>query len=186
MTDKHYAVSNYPINGKYQVMVSGGSMSKAEAQAAANAKNAEIEQKDNMPVKDIVFNVDFQDGEYLSGYTIFGESAEELENLGMARYVSGWGYHVRDEVVKALGTSFTHAQAVEYTRPYRMEKARIEQLEKENLQAKFDHAARTGRPVVINQYTDDCNDPREECSMDNVTVYAMPDGSTKTSRSHTW
>ena len=53
-------------------------------------------------------------------------------------------------------------------------------------QAKFDEAAITGQPVVLQSYATDCNDPKEECSTDIVTVYAMPDGTTKTTRQHTW
>jgi len=186
MSTNHYAVSDHPIDGKYRVMINGGSMSKAEAQAAADLKNAEIEPKDDVVIKDIAFECYFHDGEYLSGYTLHGEPAKELVALGLARYISGWGYHVRDEVVKALGTSFTHAQAVEYSRPARMEKIQAAHSAKAARQAKFDEAARTGRQVVLEQYTADCNDPNEECSLDNVTVYAMPDGSTKEYRSHTW
>jgi hypothetical protein len=186
MNKNHYAISDHPIDGKYRVMINGGEMSKAEAQAAADRKNIEIGEKDDAVIKDITFQVSFYDGEYLSGYTIYGEAAKELEVLGLAHYVSGWGYHVRDEVVKTLGSSFTHAQAVEYSRPARMAKVQAAYRAKADRQAKFDEAARTGHKALLDQYTDDCNDPKEECSLDIVTVYAMPDGSTQTHRSHTW
>ncbi len=53
-------------------------------------------------------------------------------------------------------------------------------------QAKFERARKTGRPVLLAQWTEPCNDPREECSLDIVQQYAMPDGSVKTERNHTW
>jgi hypothetical protein len=53
-------------------------------------------------------------------------------------------------------------------------------------QAKFERARETGRPVLLAQWTEPCNDPREECSLDIVQQYAMPDGSVKTERNHTW
>ena len=52
--------------------------------------------------------------------------------------------------------------------------------------AKFDEAKKTGKPVLLRKWTEDCNDPREECSLDVVYEYAMPDGSTKNERQHTW
>ena len=50
----------------------------------------------------------------------------------------------------------------------------------------FATAKETGKPVQLERYMTDCNDPREECSTDIVVVYAMPDGTTKTERQHTW
>ncbi len=52
--------------------------------------------------------------------------------------------------------------------------------------AKFERARETGRPVLLAQWTEPCNDPREECSLDIVQQYVMPDGSVKTERNHTW
>jgi hypothetical protein len=51
---------------------------------------------------------------------------------------------------------------------------------------KFEAAKTTGERQVLRSYIADCNDPKEECSTDIVTVYAMPDGTTKTVRNHTW
>ena len=51
---------------------------------------------------------------------------------------------------------------------------------------KYEQAKETGEPVELRRYTTDCNDPSEECNLDIVTIYAMPDGTTKTVRNHTW
>lgn len=52
--------------------------------------------------------------------------------------------------------------------------------------AVFEKARQTGQKQVLLTYMDDCDDPREECSTDFITVYAMPDGSRTTKRQHTW
>lgn len=62
------------------------------------------------------------------------------------------------------------------------EKAKEDAIEK----GKFDEARVTGKPVTLNSWMEDCNDPREECSTDVVTLYAMPDGTRKINRQHTW
>lgn len=51
---------------------------------------------------------------------------------------------------------------------------------------KFAEAATTGKPVVLEMWIDECNDPDESCDIDNICVYAMPDGTEKTERHHTW
>lgn len=50
----------------------------------------------------------------------------------------------------------------------------------------YRNAKETGQPVAVDVQFVWCNDPREECERDVITVYAMPDGSTKQCRQHTW
>ena len=45
-------------------------------------------------------------------------------------------------------------------------------------------AKATGEKQVIDSYTDDCDGSVYDCSFDNINVYAMPDGTTKTTRTH--
>jgi hypothetical protein len=52
--------------------------------------------------------------------------------------------------------------------------------------AKIQQARETGKPVELESWTEDCNDPREECSTDICRRLAMPDGTTKTTRTHTY
>ncbi len=163
----------------------------AERRAAEKAKKAAEEaarQEEIRAMKagELKITLHYHDGEYLSGYEVFGAAADLLEELGLAEYVDGWGYHVADAAVKALGKEFTYSQAVEFTRPAReaaeAQKAAADQERK----AKFERARETGRPVLLAQWTEPCNDPREECSLDIVQQYVMPDGSVKTERNHTW
>lgn len=128
----------------------------------------------------------YHDGEYLSGYTLHGQEAKLLEQIGLAKYVSGWGYHVKDEIVNKLGEEFEYRAAWELAQPAIQIKQITEQLEQERIEKIFAEAKLTGRRVELESYSDECNDPREECSLDTVTVYAMPDGTRKTVRNHTW
>lgn len=50
----------------------------------------------------------------------------------------------------------------------------------------FETAKQTGVKQVIETYSVECNDPDEECDIDIITVWAMPDGTKKETRSHTW
>lgn len=133
-----------------------------------------------------LIEVYYHDGEYLSGYTLHGEQAKLLEKVGLAKYVSGWGYHVSDRVVEKLGTAFLYKDAYELARPALERAAADKKMEQDRRDRIFAQAKRTGQPVVLDSYSDECNDPREECDVDQVTIYAMPDGSTKTRRSHSW
>ncbi|MDD5486726.1 MAG: hypothetical protein PHW65_04150 [Dehalococcoidales bacterium] len=130
--------------------------------------------------------VEYHDGEYLMGWEVYGREADLLEELGLAEYVNGWGYHVVDETVKALGEEFTYQQAAEYARPALEAKEAKKQQKEQEIQAKFDEARETGKPVLLDKWMSDCHDPKEECSLDVNYEYAMPDGSTKHEWHHTW
>jgi len=62
-----------------------------------------------------------------------------------------------------------------------------ERVERDNHKAEcLRKAAETGGRVKIRDYACDCRDPNEECSLDIATVWAMPDGTVKTTYQHTW
>ena len=150
------------------------------------AKEAEAAEWEALKTGKAKITVHYHDGEYLSGYSVHGKAAKLLEKLGLAKWVSGWGYRVDELLVEALGKEFTYPQAVEYNRLAEEEKARKKAEKEAALQEKFDEAKATGKPVIIRKYTVPCEDPREECNMDIVTEYAMPDGSIKRTQHHTW
>lgn len=52
--------------------------------------------------------------------------------------------------------------------------------------AAFELARDLGQPAAIRSWTDSCNDRSKECSTDILTEYALPDGSTRTDRVHTY
>ena len=67
-------------------------------------------------------------------------------------------------------------------------KGRLEnkKAQEEKLNAIFEKAKETGEKQEISHWMDDCNDKYEECNIDIVYEYAMPNGSTKIIRSHTY
>ena len=58
--------------------------------------------------------------------------------------------------------------------------------EEAKINEKFAEAKITGKPVQIRKWSEHCNSPKEECSMDILTEFALPDGTTKITRTHTW
>lgn len=50
----------------------------------------------------------------------------------------------------------------------------------------FQKAKDTGEKQILETYSVECSDPDEECDVDIVTVYAMPDGTTTRTQNHTW
>lgn len=68
----------------------------------------------------------------------------------------------------------------------RAEERRREEKAEEKERAIYEAARSTGDPQILDSRMSECDDPREECSYDHVTVYAMPDGTTQTERQHTW
>ena len=159
---------------------------KEQIEQKRQEKLAKEQERQNIIEGRTPIKVSFYDGEYLSAYTVYGEAASLLGQLGLGREVMGWGFSVPDALVEALGTEFTYPQAKEFARPA-LEARQAKQAKAEaDRQAKFDEAKRTGKPVLLHEFADECDDPKEECNTDIVTVYAMPDGSTQTKRVHTW
>lgn len=143
-------------------------------------------QKKAIETGETKIKVRYHDGEYLSGYEVFGYAAELLINLGVAKEISGWGVLVDEKLIATAGEEFGYPEAVAFAQPrVDAKKAETEKKETERA-AKFAEARETGKPVTLSKWTDDCDDPKEECSMDIVTEYAMPDGKVKQIRRHTW
>jgi len=47
-------------------------------------------------------------------------------------------------------------------------------------------AKETGEKQIYERYSVECNDPNEECDIDNIVVYVLPNGEFETTRNHTW
>lgn len=56
----------------------------------------------------------------------------------------------------------------------------------QKIQSIFDIAKKTGKPQLIESCAVECNNEDEDCSTDLISIYAMPDGTQKTERCHTW
>ena len=47
-------------------------------------------------------------------------------------------------------------------------------------------AKRTGKDQVVDEWSEECNDPNESCDIDLITEYLRPDGTKYKKRQHTW
>lgn len=56
----------------------------------------------------------------------------------------------------------------------------------EEIETLFAQARSTGRRVALRTYMVPCDDPREECSWDAITVWVCPDRGKVETRIHTW
>lgn len=155
----------------------------AEKKAAEEA--ARIEEARAIRAGEIVIKPTVEDYDGIPLYIVHGEAAKALKEIGAAKDVA-YSTQVNWEIIDALGMEFTFPQVVELTRPAREEKEAKAKAKAEERKSKFDEAARTGMRVELRSWMEDCNDPSEECSLDHVTEYAMPDGTTKRERQHTW
>jgi len=161
-------------------------LKRRETEKAAQEKAEKEQRIADIKAGKLTIKAHYHDGEYLSGYTVFGEESSLLEEIGIAKYVSGWGTCVDDKAIEVLGEEFTYPEAVEYMKPAK-EAAEAKKAEKAaEIAERFAQAKRTGKPVEIRSWTADCNDPHEQCSLDIITEYAMPDGTITTDREHTW
>jgi len=154
-------------------------------QEAADKEAARIEEARAIRADEVPIRVRLDEWDGIPLYVVYGEAAEALKEIGAARVIA-YSTQVNKEIIDTLGMEFTFSQASEVTRPAReaMEAARL--AKEGERQARFDEARRTGQKVKLRSWIEDCNDPREECSTDSVTEYAMPDGTTEIVRLHTW
>lgn len=109
--------------------------------------------------------------EKLEGITVKYKEYDDLRGKG--RYVSEIIFDDFDTLEKYV------LLAMEET---------IEKKEKEEreIKEKFRIAKETGKKVELRRYVEDCNDPHEECNVDIIIDWAMPDGTVQTTRSHTY
>jgi len=70
----------------------------------------------------------------------------------------------------------------------RKRKAKIERKKKEKkrIVELIEKAKLTGKKQVINSYPIECQDPREECDIDIVTIYIDKNGKKSKTITHTW
>jgi len=148
-------------------------------------KEASEQKKKNIKEGKEKIKLTWHEGEILSGYMAFNEEKEILEELGLTKDIMGWGTKV-EKIGEELGEEFTYQQALEFVRPIQEEKEAKIKAKEEERSAKIKKAKETGEPVVLNEITEDCNDPKEECDLDLVQIVTMPDGSVKERRIHTY
>lgn len=89
-----------------------------------------------------------------------------------------------DCTYESLKEDYEMATGKKLEKEAKAEAAKTEKEEK--IEAAKAEAKATGEKVAIKRWTENCNDPKEDCETDIVTLWAMPDGTTKTTRTHTW
>lgn len=109
------------------------------------------------------------------------EWSEEYRNwfrkAAMEKKAPGWCI-IPNHIVRAKIADILVRKIEEENAERRKEKEKIENL--------LEIARKTGRKQLICQWTEGCNDPNEECVVDVVSEWAMPDGSIQRTRTHTW
>lgn len=154
---------------------------EAAKQAASEKKMASLYSGEEK------IRVRWQEGDPLSAYApCTDEDSKVLKSVRMARGISGWGTKVESALIKALGTEFTFQEVQEFLRPETERQEAAEKAKADEIEQKTRQARETGERVLLRKWTEDCNDPREECSMDLVSEYVLPDGKKQVVRHHTW
>ena len=158
-----------------------------KAEWAAKQRNEEVAEREAIISGHKPIQLQYYDGEYLSGWHPVGQSSKIMQELGLVKQVSGWGYYVEPKTIEELGGPvFTYQQAIELSQAREQAKKAAQEIVDAARQAKFDEARETGKPVLLKTWSEECSDPGEECNLDMVTQYAMPDGTIRTGRQHTW
>ncbi len=103
-----------------------------------------------------------------------------LSDRKTALYTNGWFEISNDDMMGIYNIIIAKEDEVG-----KIEKTKQERREEEK-QAIFETAKTTGEKQILYKTYDECDDPHEECSMDEIIAYAMPDGTTKTVRYHTY
>ncbi len=91
---------------------------------------------------------------------------------------------LEDEVVEKTKEKVIGDAREEAEKEMKKEKKKREMEEKK--ERLFEKAKETGEKQKIKSFSTHCMDPDEECNVDIVTVYAMPDGTEKKEAHHTW
>lgn len=66
------------------------------------------------------------------------------------------------------------------------EKQEREAQRQKEIAEKFKQARETGKKVELERWSAECDDPSADCDLDIIVEYAMPDGTTKIERYHTY
>ncbi len=122
------------------------------------------------------------------GYAVYGVAAKLMEEIGLGEAVAGWGTKIPSKAVEALGEEFTYAEALAYTytQPQRTAEDNTNSERQAKVTAAFEQARISGKPVELSRDTEPCDGSAEECSLDLVVRYAMPDGKIQARRTHTY
>lgn len=89
----------------------------------------------------------------------------------------GYGI-IPNHIIRAKITDIILRKTAEENKEKQEEQSKINNL--------FEIARKTGEKQLISKWSENCNDPREECNTDICCKWAMPDGTITYTRNHTW
>ena len=150
-------------------------------------KDAKIHLKGILANK-IPMHVVWVEGSPLSAWAPASDVDERvLKDLGVAKDIGGWGVSVDSEMMKAIGEdNFFVADVETFKKPTIDRKHELEEATRKTEAKIFARAKQTGKPQLLHIRIDPCNDSMEECDLDVVREFAMPEGHRRTTRHHTW
>lgn len=111
-------------------------------------------------------------------FELFTYKAKQLPELHTGLYTDMW-YEIDLDIVLESEEYKEHLLKMGENKKHKQE------AELKRLQA-FETAKKTGTKQFLSSWSEECNEPEESCDIDNVYLYAMPDGSMKEERNHTW
>jgi len=109
---------------------------------------------------------------------VLGRQHDEID---MGDYSITYTYHMTYAELKKLIEVAEQKKAETEQRKQEREAQRQKEIEE-----KFKQARETGKKVELERWSAECDDPSADCDIDIVVKYAMPDGSTKIERYHTY
>lgn len=123
--------------------------------------------------------LEYQEGEYLSGYRVVDSIAGEmLEELGFAHYVDGWGYLAHSEIEELETLTIENATSEK--------EETLQETKEQDIKESIAQAKMLGHKVEIYRMTTDCDGSVGECSTDIVVGYVDGEGSKTSERIHTY
>ena len=120
---------------------------------------------------------------FVAGYS---ERDDALMSLQM---VPGFGHRVGLKMTDTAREWVNQCRAAHLAREEEKRQAlrrEIKEKGRKRLAPFFEQARERGERVEVRRYTTGCSDRHEECDLDIVTEWALPDGTIETTRIHTW
>jgi hypothetical protein len=177
-------------NNKPEIVAALQEMEIEKEERIQKEKEEEAQELKDLKSGKKLIEVKYHDGEYLTGWEAFGQAAKLLKEIGLGKYVSGWGCLVDDKTVKDLGKTFSFPAAQKYVRPINEKKEKAKKDKENKETARIENlkkiAKKTGKKQLVKRFSVECQDPEEECNTDIASTYIYPDGKIATDISHTW
>jgi len=152
---------------------------EAEKKEAANRREKALAEcpDDCVITRCLWSNGDLMSGEYQT------EDGIKIRWCDMVDNAEGW-YFIPKKLVEE------RKKEMEVEKERKAEQEIIKEARKKEEEIKtakiFEIAKETGKKQKLYSYSVDCTDRHEECDIDIVTVWALPDGTRKQTQVHTW